>query len=91
MGLWYLSSVHLLINTNVLCTKFNLNPFSTFQDMTRISNHYEKWGDKSVIYKVGLWLLFTALPVTQHLSLNHFNPFCTFQDMAQTGIYYEKN
>jgi len=25
-----------------VCTKFNLNPFGTFQDMTRSSNHYEK-------------------------------------------------
>ena len=39
IGLWFLSSVT-LININV-CTKSNFNPISTFQDMARISNHYE--------------------------------------------------
>jgi len=36
----------------------------TFQDMSRISNHYEKMGDNSVIYRVGLWFMCTALPLT---------------------------
>jgi len=65
----------------------NFNPFSTFQEMARTSNHYEKkWlmGDNSVTYRVGLWFLFTALPFT---AIYLF--FCTFQDMAQTGIHYE--
>jgi len=41
IGLWFLSSVLPFINIYV-CTKFNLNPFNTFQDIFRISNHYEK-------------------------------------------------
>ena len=41
IGLWLLSSALPLINIYV-CTKFNFNPFSTLQDMVRISNHYEK-------------------------------------------------
>ena len=42
-GLWFLSSVLPLININVYI-KFYFNPFCTFQDMARISNHYEKNG-----------------------------------------------
>ena len=38
----FLSSALPLIFTNV-CTKFNLNPFCTFQDMARTSNYYEKY------------------------------------------------
>jgi len=41
IGLWFLSSSLPLIYIYV-CTKFNFNPFSTFQDMARTSNHYEK-------------------------------------------------
>jgi len=40
IGLWLLSTVLPLINIYV-CTKFNFNPFRTFQDMARTSNHYE--------------------------------------------------
>jgi len=43
IGLSFLSSVITFINIYV-CTKFNFIPFSTFQDMARISNHYEKKG-----------------------------------------------
>ena len=39
----FLSSVLPFMNIYV-CTKFNFNPFSTFQDMARISNPYEKNG-----------------------------------------------
>ena len=35
--------LHPLININV-CTKFNFNALSTFQDIARMSNHYEKNG-----------------------------------------------
>ena len=38
---WFLSSALPLIYIYV-CTKFNLNPFCTFQDMGRTSNYYEK-------------------------------------------------
>jgi len=51
IGLWFLSSVFPLINIYV-CTKFNFNPFCTFQDMTQTGIHYEnnKWlrGDNYV-------------------------------------------
>ena len=32
-----------------VCTKFNFNPFCTFQDMAQTGNNYEKWlrGDNS--------------------------------------------
>jgi len=43
IGLWFLSTVLPIINIYVY-TKCNFNPFSTFQDMARISNHYEKNG-----------------------------------------------
>ena len=64
-GLWFLSSVLPYINIYV-CTNFNFNPFSIFQDMTRISKHYEKrlMGDNSVIYRVWLRFLCTAFPLT---------------------------
>jgi len=42
VGLWFLSSVLPLINFYV-CTKFNFNPFYTFQDMAQTGNNYEKW------------------------------------------------
>ena len=57
-----MSSV-LPFNNIYVCTKFNFNPFSTFQRIARINNHYEKkWlmGDNSVIYRV----MCTALPIT---------------------------
>ena len=50
IGLWFLSSAFPLIFIYV-CTKFNLNPFCTFQDVARTSKHYKtKWlrGDNSV-------------------------------------------
>ena len=50
-------------------------------------------GDNSVIYRVGLWFLCIALPLTAIYLYTkfYFNPFCTFQDMTQTGILYENN
>jgi len=39
-----MSSILPLINIYV-CNKFNVNPFSSFQDMARKSNHYEKIND----------------------------------------------
>jgi len=41
IGIWFLSTVIPLIKVYV-CTKFNFNPFCTFQDMLRTINHYEK-------------------------------------------------
>ena len=62
-----LSSALPLINIYV-CTKFNFNPFCTFQDVTRTSNYYEKInGDGEItlsIYRVRLWFLCTAFPLT---------------------------
>jgi len=40
-GLWFLSSALPLINIYV-CTKFNFNPFCTFQDMAQTVIYYEK-------------------------------------------------
>ena len=60
-----------LVNIYV-CTKFNFNPFGTFQDTAWISNHYGKkrlWmGDNSVIYREGLCTMhFLSLPsIYQH-------------------------
>jgi len=46
-----LSSVLPLININA-CTKFNFNPFCTFQDMAQTGIHYERnkwlWRDNYV-------------------------------------------
>ena len=55
----FLSSALPLINIYV-CTKFNFNPFCTFQDMARTSNHYKtKWlsGDNSVNIKNRIMVL----------------------------------
>ena len=53
IGLWFLSSALPLINIYV-CTKFNFNPFCTFQDMAQTGIYYEKnkslMGDNSVKY-----------------------------------------
>jgi len=66
MGLLFLSSVLPVIYIYV-CTKFHFNPFSTLQDMARISNHYEKinvYGEiTQQICRVGLWFLGSALPL----------------------------
>jgi len=56
-----LSSVLAFINIYVC-----FNPFNTFQDMARISYHYEEkklMGDNSVIYRVWLWFVCIALPL----------------------------
>ena len=44
------------------------------------------------IYRVGLWFLCIALPLTAIYLYTkfHFNLLCTFQDMARTGNHYEK-
>ena len=50
IGLWLLSSALPLINIYE-CTKFNFNPFCTFQDMAQTGIHYgKKWlrGDNYV-------------------------------------------
>jgi len=64
VGLWFLSSALPLINIYV-CTKFNFNPFCTFQDMAQTGIHYKtKWlrGGNSVNI-AGLWFLCIALPL----------------------------
>jgi len=71
IGLCVLSSVLPHINIYV-CTKFNFNPFSTFQDMARISNHYENKmlrGDESNIQ--GRVMVLVHCPSSHcHLSIN---------------------
>ena len=56
--------------------------------LSRIGNHNEKkWlmGDNSVIYRVGLQFLPTALPHTAIYQYTkfHFNPFCTSTSQIQ--------
>jgi len=71
-----------------ICTKFNLNPFCTFQDMARTSNHINKtkWlrGDNSVSSAVH----FLGLPSIYKPSFISI-PFVLSKIMAQTGIYYK--
>jgi len=50
VGLWLLSTALPLINIYV-CTKFNFNPFCTFQDIARratIMKNKWLWGDNSI-------------------------------------------
>ena len=50
-------------------------------------------GDNSVIYRVELWFLCTALPLTAiYLQTKFdFNPFSTVQEMTRISNHYEKN
>ena len=77
MVLWFLSSVLPFINIYV-CTKFNFNPFSTFQDMARISNHYEKWlREDNSINNQGRVMVLGHCPSSHcHLSINQFSFKC---------------
>ena len=70
--LWFLSSVLPFINFYV-CTMFNFNPFSTFQDMARVSNHYvKKWlmGDNSVIQCIQLRVINLMHCTSSHCHLS---------------------
>ena len=70
MGLWFLSSAHPLINIYV-CTKFNFNPFCTFQDMTLTYIHYGNnkclRGDNTVNIQGRIMVLVHITPSHCHL------------------------
>ena len=60
-------------------------------DMTKKTTFYEKRAITPVKCKVGLWLLFTLLPLINiyvYTKFN-FNPCCTLQDIARTSNHYE--
>ena len=87
-----MSSALPFINIYV-CTKFNFNPFCTFQDMAGQASIMKKWlWEYNSINKIGLSFWCTALPLTFIYLQTKFNinQFCTLKDMAQTDIHYEK-
>ena len=55
-----------------VCTKFNFNPFCTFQDMARTSNTYEKWlrGDNSINIQGRIMVRVHCPSSRCHLSIN---------------------
>ena len=69
IGLEFLSSVLPLIYIYV-CSKFNFNPFCTFQDMARTSNHYENIMDNSVNIQSRIVVLVQCTFSHCHLSIN---------------------
>jgi len=87
MVLWFLSSVLPFINIYV-CTKFNFNPFSTFQDMARISNHYEKWlREDNSINNQGRVMVLVHCPSSHchlYITNSHWNANSSFKVICQT-------
>ena len=83
VGLWLLCNA-LPLTAIYLYTKFQFNPFYTFQDMAKTDIHYErlKGYGKITLYmhRIGLWFLCTVLSLTAiHLyTMFHFNPLSTF-------------
>ena len=69
IGLWFLSSALPLINIYV-CTKFNFNPFCTFQDMAQTGIHYEKkWLKGDVNIQCRIMILVHSTSSHCHLSI----------------------
>jgi len=61
-----------LINIYV-CTKFNFNPFCTFQDMAQTHIHYKKkwlWEDNYVNIQGRIMVLVHGTSSHRHLSIN---------------------
>jgi len=82
-----LSSVLPFINIYV-CTMFNFNPFSTFQDMARVSNHYDKkWlmGDNSVIQCIQFRVINLMHCTSSHCHLSIIQ--CSFQSLLYFPRY----
>ena len=80
-----------------VCTKFNFNPYCTFQDMARTGIYYGKNGYGKItlsIYKLGLLFWCTALSLTAIYLKPSFISISWVlkisQDMARTSIHYEK-
>ena len=64
---------------------FNFNPFSTSQDMARMSNHYEKkwlWEDNSVEIQGRIMVLAHCPHLNCHLPIN--------QVSLQSLLYFQR-
>jgi len=83
IGLWFLSSVLPFINIYV-CTKTNFNPFRSFQDMARISNHYEKMVNGRL-----LCIIQGRVMVLVHCTSSHCHLFM-YQVSFQSLLYFPR-